>query len=221
MNLIKSSHSLVLSDLPVELLQLIFGNFCLHCCEPAGVPQVYFPERQQERDEPSWYALYREALHSVCLTSRRLRDVAQPILYHEFIPGFGSSGASMRYEWGARFTRFLRTVTECRDLAGQVKELYLSHALLNPIRDNDYSIMVALEKSAPVRGINLIDFLQPFRELPDRKPFGPFRPTADEPVAILISCLPNLSRLYITDYTPACPIPSAALRAAGIQSLPL
>ncbi|KAI0426464.1 hypothetical protein F5Y09DRAFT_318831 [Xylaria sp. FL1042] len=214
-------HPPVLSNLPTEILSLIFSNFCRHCREPDGVPQIYFPSKQQECDQPSWYSLDLQALYSTCLVSRRLFNIAQSILYHEFVPGYGDSYISMRYEWTGRLTCFLRTVTLRRDLANLVQGLFLSHWLLNPITPESRGIDVALEESARARGVNLSDFLQPFRDLPTRKQFGPYRPAAAELVAMLLSCLPNLARLCLTMATPPSPIPVSALSAAGVLRLSL
>ncbi|KAI1426275.1 hypothetical protein F5Y12DRAFT_713271 [Xylaria sp. FL1777] len=218
MGLSQHSHLLVLSNLPTEVLLLILSNFCLHCRESGdGVPQVYFPDKQQRREQPSWYSLDCQALYSTCLVSKRLRDVAQTILYHEFIPGYGDSFFSMRYTWAERLTLFLRTVTLRRDLAKFVQRLYLSHWLLEPIESRE--VEAALEESARLRGVNLSDFLKPFQDLPVRKLFQPYRPAADELVAMLLSCLPNLARLHLTMATPESPIPISALSAAGVLRL--
>ncbi|KAI1291260.1 hypothetical protein F5Y03DRAFT_44418 [Xylaria venustula] len=96
----------MLSNLPTEILSLIFKNFCLHCREldADGVPEVYYLGKQQKRFEPSWYSLDLQALYSTCLVSRRLCDIAQPILYHEFVPGYADSRTSARYKWNGRLT---------------------------------------------------------------------------------------------------------------------
>ncbi|KAI0101736.1 hypothetical protein GGR51DRAFT_529174 [Nemania sp. FL0031] len=222
MQLSQPSQPLVLSNLPTEIILLILSNFCLHCREPDGVPEIYFPPQQQGYDQPSWYALDLQALYATCLVSRRFRDLAQTILYHEFVPGYGDSCFSRQYAWGARLTDFLRTVAQRRDLANLVRRLYLSQWLLNPISDLKSSeVEAALEESARVRGISLSDFLDPFRDLPPRKELGPYRPGAEELAAMLLSCLPNLSHLYLPIRTPQCPIPAKALSAAGVLRLPL
>ncbi|KAI0420616.1 hypothetical protein F5X98DRAFT_12470 [Xylaria grammica] len=186
-----------------------------------GVPQAYLPSKQQRYDEPSWYSLDLQALYSTCLVSRRLRHVAQAILYHEFVPGYGDSGLSRRYSWYRRLASFLRTVSLRRDLANLVRRLCLSHSLLEPITIESHHVETALEESARTRGINLSDFLEPFHYLPDRELLGPYRPAADELVAMLLSCLSNLARLYLTMATLQGPIPVAAFSAAGVPRLSL
>ncbi|KAK5630019.1 hypothetical protein RRF57_005734 [Xylaria bambusicola] len=217
MELSQSYYPTVFSSLPSEVLLLIISNFCLHCREPDRGLQIYYPTKHQEYDQPSWHALDLQALYSTCLVSRRLRDVAQPILYHEFIPGYADSFLSRRYEWTGRLISFFRTVTLRRDLANLVQGVYLSHWLLGPIIVESGRVEAVLEESARIRGINLSDFLEPFHNLPARAHLKPYRPAADELVAMLLSFLPNLSRLYLTMATPPSPIPVSALMTAGAR----
>jgi hypothetical protein len=48
-------------------------------------PNAYIHDDWQESGPPSWYSLKLQTLLSLCLVSRRLRNIAQPILYHEFM----------------------------------------------------------------------------------------------------------------------------------------
>ncbi|KAK1765460.1 hypothetical protein QBC33DRAFT_544346 [Phialemonium atrogriseum] len=215
----RSSRPPVLYDLPNEVLSLILGNFCLHCRNPQETPLAYFPGAQQEREQPSWYSLDRQALYSTCLVSRTLRDIAQAILYHEFAPGYGDSWRSMQYTWEWRLTNFLRTVTLRQDLAALVRRLYLSHHLMNEITKDD--VEPALEEAAQARGIQLSDFLAPFQDLWPTTIRGQYRPSTDELGAMLLACLPNLTCLTLSMMVPRNTIPMSALSAAGISSLPL
>ncbi|KAI8630671.1 hypothetical protein F5Y19DRAFT_52977 [Xylariaceae sp. FL1651] len=211
------SHPLVLSNLPTEILILILGNFCLHCREPGGVPHLYFPKKQRQSDQPSWHSLDLQALYATCLVSKTLCGIAQSILYHEFIPGYSDSGQSRQYEWIGRLESFLWTVSLRPDLASLVRGLYLSYWLLQPIWIYNGHVEALLEELARIRGINLSNFLKPFHDLPIRKLLGPYRPSADELIAMLLASLPNLDRRYITSLTPRSPIPVAALSAAGAR----
>ncbi|KAI0523769.1 hypothetical protein F5B22DRAFT_591927 [Xylaria bambusicola] len=95
MELSQPYHSLVFSSLPSEIVLLFLSNICLHCREPDRGPLVYYPTKHQEYDQPSWYALDLQALHSPCLVSRRLRHLAQPILsFHGDMNGLDGSFSS-------------------------------------------------------------------------------------------------------------------------------
>ncbi|KAI1828063.1 hypothetical protein F4861DRAFT_535491 [Xylaria intraflava] len=220
MEMSQPPRRLMLSDLPTEILQLILSNFCLHCHESDGVPLAHFPRKRQALDQPSWYSLDRQALYSACLVSRRFRDIAQPILYHEFVPGYGSSHYSERYQWTGRFTSFLRTVAQRRDLANLVRDLYFHDWLRASITLEPHIAEAALEESARARGVNLSDFLEPFRGSPTQRLLEPYGPGASELVAMLLFCLPNLTRICFDMDIPFPPIPASALSAAGVR-LPL
>lgn len=101
------------STLPSEILFLIFGHFCSHC---SLLP----------RDD--------RVLFSLCLVSRRFRAIAQPILYHQFIPGYGDPWGD-RHSWDRRLTSFVRTIQKRRDLAVLVRWVYLHPCLLSSVRD--------------------------------------------------------------------------------------
>ncbi|KAI0199251.1 hypothetical protein F4808DRAFT_433167 [Astrocystis sublimbata] len=218
MELSKSDRPPILTDLPTEILSLILSNFCLHCREPDEVPIAYFPSRGQLMDGQSWYSLDVHALYSVCLVSRRLCDVAQAILYHEFVPGYGDSWLSRQYSWAGRLTGFLQTVTRRRDLAHLVRRLYLSQWLMDPdFFDNTELVEAVLEESSRVCGIDLPKFLELFH---DTK-YGLHHPNAVEVAAMLLSSLPNLSTLCLTSIALHYPIPVSALKAAGVQNLSL
>ncbi|OIW33581.1 hypothetical protein CONLIGDRAFT_184466 [Coniochaeta ligniaria NRRL 30616] len=209
-----------LSGLPVEIISLILSNFCLHCREPQELPLAYVPERQQELDQPSWYSLELQPLYSSCLVSRRLCQIAQPILYHEFVPGYGGSWRSREYSWSRRLSCFLRTVALRRDLAALVRRLYLTFYLRTLDIENEAGSV--LEEVARARGINLSDFLQPFHNVWARDAgHGQYRPSTDELTAMLLSCLPNLTRLFLTQRSPWNAIPVSGLRIAGVSSLSL
>lgn len=76
-----SRHRLTLVDLPVELIGQICAYLCMHCQLPHGsivdVPMpVYIEGREGQR-----------ALACLSRTSRTLKDVAQPILFHYYHTG--------------------------------------------------------------------------------------------------------------------------------------
>ncbi|RDW74193.1 hypothetical protein BP5796_07635 [Coleophoma crateriformis] len=133
-------NSPTLTALPSETLQLIFGTFCLHCSanhQPTS-PDRYLHHTPQHGDEPSWYSLKRHALFSLCLVSKRCRDLAQPILYHEFVLGYGDSWRSTLYTWDGRLAAFVRTIAQRRQLAMLVKAVYIQPSLLHSLRDEKF-----------------------------------------------------------------------------------
>ncbi|KAH7017782.1 hypothetical protein EDB80DRAFT_678578 [Ilyonectria destructans] len=153
----------ILPVLSPELLALVFGQFCLHCSgeydQPSGIytlQQLYdqqHPNGRHQSQDPSWHSLDRNALFSLCLVSRKFRDLAQPILYHDFSLGHGNSWQYERYTWGRRLTSFLRTTTQRPDLGGLVKNVSIHPFLLDAISIDD--ARACLMQVADARGINL------------------------------------------------------------------
>ncbi|KAF7536617.1 hypothetical protein G7Z17_g13013 [Cylindrodendrum hubeiense] len=156
-----------LANLPTEILTLIFGSFCLHCCGVhrqlcgLGTLQQHQQQRQaqqqreeQKPNERSWYSLERQPLLSLCLVSKRTRDVAQPILYHEFVLGYGDSWRSKAYSWDGRLASFTRTVAQRWDLARYVKVVSIHSRLLDVVQEDEARI--ALMEGAHSLGIDLL-----------------------------------------------------------------
>lgn len=218
----RSSRSPGLSGLPNEILSLILGWFCLHC--RGGVtPQAFFPRPRQQRIRPSWswYSRDCQSLHSACLVSTRLRDVAQPILYHQFSPGYGDSWLACRYQWTSRLLPFFCTVTGRPDLAAQVRHLHLNDHILESLGDSERAeVEPTLEQVSRARGIQLSGFLRPFQDWWQSSTGRniAYRPGGLELAAMLLACLPNLACLSLSTPSPGL-IPLSALRAANISSL--
>ncbi|KAI1774354.1 hypothetical protein F4818DRAFT_80234 [Hypoxylon cercidicola] len=204
----------VLPSLPNEILSIILGNFCLHCRETEETPHAYF-HTQQQSGQPSWYSLDSKALYSMCLVSRKLRDVAQPILYHQFIPGYGDCWGSARSVWDRRLLPFVRTIILRPDLAAMVRRLYFHFSLLTSTTNDE--VEAVLEQVTQTHDF-LSDFLGHFH---DKWPsdLTPYQPFCDELGGLLLVYLPNLTSLSLTGGTPSRNIPSSALRAAGVSSL--
>jgi hypothetical protein len=191
--------------LPTEALQLIFSTFCLHCRakHQLTAPDGYLRGTYQHRDERSWYSLECQTLFSLCLVSRRFRDIAQPILYHEFVPGYGDSWRSTVYVWDGRLTSFIRTILQRRDLALLVKRIYIHPYLLKPIGNEE--AQDALEQAIYTLGI------KSWQQL-----------SGNDLVTILIAELPNLEHFSLqVDTFPSKSISSSGLRSAGVSRLPL
>jgi hypothetical protein len=216
----RPARSTSLDNLPNELILVILGNFCLHCREgPQETPQAFFEATGQQYDEPSWYALDVSALHSMSLVSTRFLPLAQEILYHEFIPGYGDSWCSAGYDWFWRLVPFLRTVALNPDRAALVKRVHVNLNLLNGVTEVEAQVDAVLEDATQARGIDLSDFVGPFRELLPTFRRDQYRPSADEVVGMLLTCLPHLKTLSFSAGTPLSGVPASALRAVGVSAL--
>lgn len=174
-----------LTSLPTETLGSIFGHFCLHCCNGGTEgPDWYFcisghSCQQQEAHERSWYlADYRQPLVSLCLVSRRLRDVAQRVLHHEFVLGYGDSWRSASSSWDRRLTPFLRTVGGRPDLAAAVRRVSLHPRLLEAADLGDAAALVGLRRMGRALGLEVADESGPpcYQDRPDRPPRPPPTP---------------------------------------------
>ncbi|RMJ23261.1 hypothetical protein PHISP_05869 [Aspergillus sp. HF37] len=64
-----------------------------------------------------------------------LCNAIQPILYREFMLGYGDSWRSELYTWDGRLLSFLRTVARRRDLAGFVRRIHILPHLLQASRE--------------------------------------------------------------------------------------
>ena len=163
--------------LPTETLTSIFRHFCLHCAHPEG-HDAYFrcrPGRPQQPDDSSWYSVeYRKPLHALCLVSRSLRDIVQPILFHEFILGYGDSWRSTQYSWDRRLTSFFQTVIDRRDLAAEVQRLFLHPQLQDCSELEDVAVFEGLRNLAASLGFKLSGALRPSRK-PTSTSSGPVR----------------------------------------------
>lgn len=219
----RPAHSTSLDNLSNELILLILSNFCLHCRQgPRDTPHVYFPATGQQRRDPSWYALDVVALNSMTLVSRRFLPLAQETLYHEFIPGYGDSWYSTEYNWFWRLEPFLRTVALNPDRAALVKRVHININLLNAVAEVQAETHLALlEDIAQARGIELSDFVGPFRDLRPAFWGDQYRPSASEIVGMLLACLPHLKTLSFSAGAPCLRVLASALRAVGVSTLPI
>lgn len=205
-----------ITSLPAETLSSIFGNFCLHCCHGSTEgPESYFrspdDRPQQQADERSWYlADYRQPLVSLCLTSRRLRDVAQQVLHHEFVLGYGDSWRSASCSWDRRLTSFLRTVGTRDDLAAAVRRVSLHPRLLEAAELGDVGAVVDLRRMGRGLGLGVADESAPpcYQERPGwTRPPPPTPPRRrDDPFSRMVVCskrAPRARVMYVDAYTAA------------------
>jgi len=194
------------ANLPTETLQLIFSTFCLHCRDrekpQSRAPDASLHGTEQHRDKRSWYSLDCHVLFSLCLVSRRFRNIAQAILYHEFVPGYRDSWRSTMYTWDGRLTSFMRTMAQRQDLAALVKRIYIHPYLLISISDEDAQDALKQAAHAP-----RIESWQ--------------RLSSDKLVTILLANLPNLDHpIFEPGLFPFESIRSSVLHTAGLSELP-
>ncbi|PTD08901.1 hypothetical protein FCULG_00010954 [Fusarium culmorum] len=145
--------------LPNEILFNIFSHFCLHCQDYYNESWDERPLRaikpcreEQQPDAKSWYSIERNTLFAACLASKGLRDIAQPILYHEFVLGYGDSWKSDLYDWEGRLISFIRTLARRPDLCRQVKVVYINTRLFT---SNDEGKRATLLEAARALKIDL------------------------------------------------------------------
>ncbi|KAG7287605.1 hypothetical protein NEMBOFW57_007117 [Staphylotrichum longicolle] len=204
-----------LANLPIETLSLILSQFCLHCTKAHGYdsPDGYFRSfesgEQQHPDQPSWYSRgYRMTLHSMCLVSRRFRSVAQSVLYHEFVPGYGDAWRSTRFSWDGRLASFLRTLVARPDLAALVKRVYVHVYPLRPVKDEEAEATLEAAAAAAVD-----DYLACFQGMQSLVNIAGVKL-----VGVVLALLPKLERLSLQTEGPSAYIPARALSELGSLS---
>ncbi|VUC31527.1 unnamed protein product [Clonostachys rosea] len=108
---------LTLDTVPVEILHHICTVFCDHC-DPMPKPRV----KGFETHNPN---KGKKDLLSLCLTSRAVRTVAQPVLFHHF-----SFGRHLDYDGPVAFqliaAPFLQALSGKPQLRGAVKQLMIN-----------------------------------------------------------------------------------------------
>ncbi len=88
---------------------------------PTGATARLFIASPQDSLDPSRQSLDPLTLHSACLVSRRLCQVAEAILYHESVPRHGVSIQPLQ-KWIRRLSDFVRTVVKRPDLGALVRD---------------------------------------------------------------------------------------------------
>ena len=223
-----------LDHLPTEITHLILSYLGFHCSEKLlpEPPDAYIRDDRQEGDQPSWYSSKLQTLLSLCLVSRRLRNAVQPILYHEFILGYGDSWRSDLYTWDGRLTSFMRTVAQRRDLAALVKRIYIHPYLLEYLGEEEeiqvfehlcHTNMWKVIRPQPREYIGKDEARDALREVAHALGIEALQQlSADDLVTVLITELPNIEHcsLQVGPYRDEI-VRSAGLYAAGISHLPL
>lgn len=207
-----------LLQLPAEILLLILGNFCQHC-------RTRDNEEEQEREKITaiWNCSDRQTLYSACFVSRKFRDLAHPVLYHDCIIGNGQlDDTSAR-----RFTSFLRTVTRQPGLAALVRTCRIAHKAFSYVTESEAEATLEAARALFVPLAGLVDAFQDQWSALGISPSGatttmlrvlPSQAVADFLRVLLLASLPNLASLY-GSYLTSIAIPAEALRAAGITEL--
>ncbi len=212
--------TLAFGDLSNELILLILGNFCFHCRQThhEPTPHAYLPVTGQRRHKRSWYSLDVASLYSMALVSKRFSPLAHETLYHTFAPGYGDSWRSFGYSWERRAVPFLRTVARNPDRAASVRHIHVDHNLSFEIDEGE--VEAVLYEIAHIRGIELSNFVAPFRDRRWRESHhDDYRPGGDELLAMLLACLPRLKTLSLGMLSPDRSLPASALEAAGLSAL--
>ncbi|TQN67142.1 hypothetical protein CSHISOI_08376 [Colletotrichum shisoi] len=108
-------------DLPVELLDRICVSLCPHC-RPFTV-RMSKPSIDARPTSDDWERdrLHRTALFNLCLTSKALRRVAQPVLFHRFLHHDNQRWQTPRTGLTLRLCELLRTFDERPRLAGLLR----------------------------------------------------------------------------------------------------
>ncbi|KAI4860118.1 hypothetical protein F4820DRAFT_437826 [Hypoxylon rubiginosum] len=219
---VTTGPSPTLNGLPTEILCMVFGHYVPHPWAKlkSDAPEPYL---SQECQSLHWSkrrsSLNRKDLVSLCLTSKRLKAIAQPIIYRKFPLGFGHLNSSLTCRCLASF---LRTMAERRDLAKLVNGIYI-HPML-PVNNIDKKrAQEVLDQVARGEIIQLAEFMA---HLPDlQHPSTPSRVIASALLSVLLTILPNLDHFggevghVVTSVNVS--IRRSAMRAAGLDRLQL
>ncbi|KAL3457897.1 hypothetical protein BJX64DRAFT_280230 [Aspergillus heterothallicus] len=200
-----------LDSLPLEVTHQIFTHLgyqprILRHPNSTDLPDVYFRDHEQEPSEPA------------C--------VVQPFLYREFMLGYGDSWRSDKFSWKGRLFSFMRTVAHRRDLASQVKRIYIHPQLWETHRSKTVPVInhwmseqscVWRSRSANYRS----EIQELLCDLAEALGIDGLRKLSeDDLIAILISELPTLQHCILQVGVDDDEIaPGAGLRAAAVSRL--
>ncbi|KAF5585184.1 hypothetical protein FPANT_7574 [Fusarium pseudoanthophilum] len=221
-------HTPNLVNLSPELLRQIFGYFCLHC---RGKHEYLTDNTEQLTSN---YRRDRQVLVSLCLVSRRLRDISQDILHHVFLWPLRKSLTQIS------LPLFIRTVASQRHLASSTKAVLFYSTQGASSIDFEHA-HDAFKQVANVRGLKLSDIWDQRKDTsPHREAFlrGLILGRAQSPDAmkniklhastlsaellfILLALLPRCPHLALDISTHQIYDQMQALKALGVSSLPL
>jgi hypothetical protein len=151
----------------------------------------------------------------MCLVSRRLTLIAQPILHHEFIPGYGCAWRSSHFSWAGRLASFLRTIAARPDLAALVKRIFIHPDLRRAVSEEEAlaTLEEVVRAAAPESSVQLSKYHSSFGDMrrqyhyPGALNFGGWKS-----IGMLLALVPNLERLSL-QVNGLGGIPAAALAA--------
>ncbi|CZR45239.1 uncharacterized protein FPRO_15586 [Fusarium proliferatum ET1] len=219
-----------LQSLPTEVLQFICAHLCRHCQDKTLIPHFELPLTDQSAPDRDTTSANAETLKDLCAlsrVSRRLRDVAQPILYHEF------PSLELRER---RLEPFLQTVIARPDLAKVVKTLAFNSSLANYLDIN-------LARGLYQQGLKVLgtDVNKVWRSRCENNLqlrlhkalhaflFGGDENTPDqacqlmfasaEILVLLLCLLPNLTTLMVDGLSIVMFVPPSAFEVFGISSI--
>ncbi|KAF5693898.1 hypothetical protein FDENT_1590 [Fusarium denticulatum] len=221
-------HTPNLANLSPELLRQIFGYFCLHC----RGKQEYLTDNTEQLT--SNYRRDRQVLASLCLVSRRLRDISQDVLHHVFLWPLRKSLTQIS------LPLFTRTIASQRHLASSTKAVLFYSTQGDSSIDFEHA-HDAFKQVANVRGLKLSDIWDQRKDTsPHREAFlrGLILGKAQSPDAmkniklhastlsaellfILLALLPRCPHLALDISTHQIYDQMQALKVLGVSSLPL
>lgn len=167
----RRSQNAYLHKLPTELLFKICEFSCWHCQSAKPTTQKW--AQAQEQIHCHIHAP-TAVLASLSRTCRRLNAIATPFLYHSF------SAAKV-----ADMYRFLRTICDRRELAGQVKAVFLEHVDLYEDFDDADAYVELVRKRLRMLGVQDKDFHEAWRKVFSRNSVGHYKLMAQVTIAQL------------------------------------
>lgn len=190
--------SVSLENLPLEILHVILGHLGVFTRRrPLSEPLFCLSNNylvQPGGQQPASYPKECHLLRTMCLVSRRLRQLVEPILYQEFMPGYGEPWWYNHYTWDRRLTDFMRTVAYRRDHASYVRRIYIHPHLMTDLGIEEPKEVSPLY-SRPITRQEAQDTL---REVAQALGNNDLRPlSAGDLLAGLIAELPNLEHLSL------------------------
>ncbi|KAI1763928.1 hypothetical protein GGR53DRAFT_496062 [Hypoxylon sp. FL1150] len=222
-----SKHSPpTLDSLPTEILLLIFGK---HDPQPEARPASdYLPMSPTSTLGRQDAPLNRQDLLALCLTSRRLRTIAEPLIYENLPLGLGDQDHWITPHRTRRLACFLRTVLERRDLAARIRKIYVHRCVLFDI--NERFARAVIDQTARRLGVDPLAFLAMCPDLQQVDSLSYPSCTKllfDEPISVplayalvsmLIGILPSLTQ-YGSEYSRLHPLDCVRLWHPSIITL--